>query len=510
MSSLACDPAHTRGPIDSRLRSASRTASAAPTSPLTFDRHPPASRRVPLRVAHVALSLALGGCVPHAERVSAERFVEIARARDDAPEPTLDGSFEAYVAVASRRSPSLEASFERWRAASSRVRGRRRWPRPQISYAALVRPVETRVGPQRQRVGARIPIAWPGQLRAGAEGASAMADAEGERFASELVRLRARIADAYWPIWAIERRRAALDEEIALLGGVAESLRARIEVGRATVAQAQLVELRRARAADARASLDTARRRLEAALRAVVGLDASVALPIAPEDPELRELPVSASTLAEWAAARPDVRVHEALARASGANEREIAARRLPDLALGVEWMETGPARMPNVRGDGDDAWMIGVTVGVPVDLGALADERRAATADVAAHHADARAVALAAQAELEGALAELDDARRRVHLHEHELRPSAEAAWEATVGAFASGGAALADVLLAARELVELHASHDEAKASFARAWARVESAVGRGLVDEDPNEHANDANDANDANEASAEVVR
>ncbi|MEZ4252748.1 MAG: TolC family protein [Polyangiales bacterium] len=429
-----------------------------------------------------ALSFLLVACVPHAERVAHDRFVERASAREDEALPSLDGSLDAYVAHALRASPSVDAAFERWRAAEARIGTRRRWPRPQLTYAALVRPVETRVGPQRQRVGARLPIAWPSQLRSGAQMGAALAQAEAERFEAELVRLRARVAEAYWPLWLLERRAETLDAELALLDGVAEGLRARLPTGQASLAHVQLVELRRARVADLRASLSPARRRFEASLRAAVGLDPNVAIPVAAATPSLDGLPNESELLA-WAAARPDVRAHEALAQANEASEANAAARRWPDLALGVEWMETGPARMPNVAGDGDDAWMIGVTVGVPVDLGALDDERRAARAEAAAHRADGRANVLAATMEVQSALADLDDARRRVALHEEQLLPAAEGAWEATTGAFATSRASLADVLLAARELVELRFGLDEARVNFARAWARLEAAVGRAI---------------------------
>ncbi len=435
------------------------------------------------------------GCVPVAERVTERRLEAAARDREQAPPVRLDGSFEAYVARAMQGSPTLEASFERWRAAAARVSGRRRWPRPQLSYTALVQPVETRVGPQRQRVGARVPLAWPARLRSGAEVGAALADAEAERFEAEALSLRARVAEAYWSLWLVARRARALDEEARLLDGVVELARARVVTGQGSFAMVQMAEFRRIRVRDTRAAVEASRRRGEASLRALVGLGLDEPVVVDAEVPELRALGVAPEVLRSWASSRPEVRAHGALARAGEASERSAAAQRAPDLALAVEWMETGPARMPNVPGDGDDAWVFGVTVGIPVDLRALSDERRAARADAAAHRADARAGVLAAEAELEAALADLEDARRRVRVYAEELGPAAEAAWESTSAAFVIGRASFADVLLAARERVELRFGGDEAAASFARAWARIEAAVGRAIEGE---EEASDLADA------------
>lgn len=447
--------------------------------------------------------------MPVAERATVRRLEAAARERDEAPPVPLDGSLEAYVARAMQESPTLEASYERWRAAAARVSGRRRWPRPQLSYAALVRPVETRVGPQRQRVGARVPIAWPARLRSGAEIGAALADAEAERFEAEALSLRARVAEAYWSLWLVARRARALDEEARLLEGVVELARARVVTGQASLAMVQLAELRRIRVRDTRATVEASRRRSEASLRALVGLDLDERVTVDADVPELRVLGVAPGVLRSWASSRPGVRAHGALARAGEASERNAAAQRAPDLALAVEWLETGPAGAPSVPRDGDDAWMIGVTVGIPVDLRALSDERRAARADAAAHRADGRAGALAAEAELEAALADLEDARRRVRLYAEELGPAAEAAWESTSAAFVIGRASFADVLLAARELVELRFGGDEAAASFARAWARIEAAAGRAIEGQEEAEGPANEGDEEASDFADADLV-
>lgn len=422
---------------------------------------------------------ALTACVTNSQQQTLARFREAETSRE-AP-PPIDGRLDSYVAHATAEHPSARAAFERWRAATHRIATRRGWPRPTISYAAMLRPVETRVGPQRQRVGLRVPIAWPGVLRGEADSAAAMADASGRRFAAEVVALRQRVADAYWLRWLIEARERSLTEQRAVLDALAEALRARIAVGQASLGDLQTIELRRARLDDAIASLGPARRRADAMLRAATGLGPDAELPVIEAPPALLAPAESLSALRVAALERPEVIAHEDLATA---NERAADAarqRRFPTLGFGLDWIETGPARMRGVAGSGDDALMLGVTVSVPTDVEVHRSAERAARAEAEAERAAGEAQALTITAEVDAAWAEVEDALRQARLYEDTLLPQAQAAYESLLGQYQSERGGVATLLLAQRELLELALAVDEARARYARAWAALERAVGR-----------------------------
>ncbi|HJL05393.1 MAG TPA: TolC family protein [Polyangiaceae bacterium LLY-WYZ-15_(1-7)] len=414
-------------------------------------------------------------------RPTLDRFREAEVAREEAAEVPLDGQLESYVARALAASPRLRASFARWRASTERARGARRWPRPTLSYAAFLRPVETRVGPQRQKVGLRVPLAWPATLRAPQASAARRADAAGARFAAEFLLLRERVAAAYWQLWWLARRDAVLGEQLEILAGLLEAVEGRVATGGASVADLQQLALRRSRLADARAGLVEARARVEAGLRAALGLDADAALPVEGAPPALGAPAEAEATLREAAAARPEVAAHERLAEAAEAEIEGLRARRFPNVALGLDWIETGPARGGDPARSGDDPLILGVSVGLPVDLGADRALARAARAEGDAHRADAEAARRDAAAEVARALAEVRDARRRAALHEETLRPQAEAAFEATLGAYQAGRVGVAALMMALREQLEVELGLERARADFAVAWARLEAAVGR-----------------------------
>lgn len=433
-----------------------------------------AARRASL-IERALVLVALGACAPAPEREALTRFSRAAEARTSPDEVSLDGSLDAYVARAALGSPSVRAAFARWEAATHRTRGARRWPRPTLSYTVALGAMPFR---ERQRVGLMMPIPWPAQLRTGATSAASMADAEAHRVAAELLTLRREIAVGYWGLWLIERRDATLAERQTLLDGVAQTIRARIATGNATLAELQQIEVARARVEDDRAALEPQRRRIGANLRAWMGLDPHAPLPVAEARPELSELGFTAAMLWEAAMSRPEVQVYEELARASESRAANADARRWPGLVVGLDWMD-----MRNLNVGHDDGFMLGLAVSLPIDTAALRSDHAAARAEEMAARAEGEARALRARAEVDVVLADLEDVRRQARLYERTLIPQVEAAYAASLGAYAAGRLALASVLAAQQELISLRFALEEAHARFAIGWARLEEVTGRPL---------------------------
>ena len=428
-----------------------------------------------MRVILVALFLGCG-TTPHDPSLAALR-----EATEPTPAVQLDGTLARYVEHGVARHPALRAQLERWRAANRRVGASRRWPRPTIAYMGFVRPVETRVGPQRQRVSVRVPLAWPAQLRAAPEAAGQLSTAQAHRFAAGVLAVQASIAEVYWERWLIERRADVLREQAVVLDGLAEVVRARVAVGGSTLAELQSIELRRARLAEGVDALAESARRSDAVLRATLGLDPDADVPLHAASPELLDVGEPIEALRAAARTRPELSEHEAMARAAEAQARAARAARLPNVMLGLDWIETGEARMPNVMGSGDDALMLGVTVGVPIDAARDRSLAEAAEAEARAHELDAEARALEIDRDVALALSEVRDALRRSRLYESTLAPQALAAYEGLLGEYAAGRANVAMLVQAQRELLEIALAREESAADYARAWARLERAVGR-----------------------------
>ncbi|MCA9653861.1 MAG: TolC family protein [Myxococcales bacterium] len=443
----------------------------------------------------------LGGCADPLERSTATALAEVdAELRPlDEPEAPLefttrtsvegiDGSLPHYLAYAYAHRPALRASFERWRAAAQRPRQARRLPEPQITFTAFVRPVETRVGPQRLKLGAMQWFPWPSKLGAAGRAAAHEAQAEQRHFEADALAVAAEVSTAYWTLWEIRRTRAVDQDELTILRSLTEQVRVQLEVSGADLADVARLELMSTRAEDRLAGLDERERMAAAELVRVIGAPPGTAVPTDAREPAV-ELPRDEAVLHLAAIEHPRVQAWASLSEAAQLRERSARAERLPSFGVGVDWIITGQPADANAghvapAERGKDAVM--VTAGVKVPLwgrayGAAASEARANDAAHRARALEARNMALA---ELERSLARVRDGARRTALLESTLVPQAEAAFESVTLSYASGRSSIGELMMSERDLLELQRERVAAYAALGIAWAELERVVGRPLT--------------------------
>lgn len=393
----------------------------------------------------------------------------------------IDGSLESYVAYAMCQNPGLMAEYEDWRAAAYAIEERRRLPDPVINYGVFLRRVETRVGPQRQRFGVRQMIPWPGKRQAASAAASDMAGAAERRFEARALAIVGRVAAAYWQLWMIQEIRAVETAQRELVLVLADTARTRLALGKASLADVTQIDLEVLRRDDMLASLDEREIGARAALRQAIGAPADMELPMAAPTP-LAVVPAeSTDALLAAARAHPRVSALDYMAAASEHAADAADAQGMPDFTLGLDYIETGAAAMPNVPDSGKDPIMVSIAVAVPLWRGTYDAAENKARAQAAAYRARRHEAETMAEAELQAVLAQVRDAARRIALYENTLIPQAETAYAAVIGTYQTGAAQLANALIAQKNVLELNNLLARARADHARAWARLEEIVGR-----------------------------
>ncbi len=423
----------------------------------------------------------------HAERRGAEPEAHAPQSKPSPETPireqadVLPPSLARYVAMAQKKSPELKASFERWHGSISRISRARRLPEPKLSFGYFIRPVETRVGPQRARVGVSQTFPWPTQLTAGADAASERARAQQNQFEALALEIRRRVVVAYYQLWLIREARKIHAEHLDVLHSLSSNVLARLEVGAATLADQQQVDLSAARLEDRLAGMDEDETVAEARLRAAIG-NREIGTFFTSQGPPEAQLPgEDEKALSSAVLAHPKLSAFEHLAASHEESARAEEAAGLPSFSVGADWIITGEARVANVPDSGNDAVIVGGGISIPLWRGSYSDAADAARADASAARADRRAAEDLALEELSIAYAQVRDAVRRVQLHRSTLVPQADSAYESVLGAYVTGRGTVAQTLLAQKDLLELRGDLEKARAEYAIAWARLERVAGR-----------------------------
>lgn len=380
---------------------------------------------------------------------------------------------------AERHNPDLVAARARWQATRLRARATRRWPAPTISGAVFARPIETRVGPQRARIGLSVPIPWPSRLARRGDAVLAKATVQRRRIDARLARLEAEIRTP----WA---RRSWLlqiagwyDAQRTLLVNLEPSVLTRLRVGRATYADAQRLRLMIDDLADKSASARDAVVAIESVLRARAHVPPGTPLTRGgfEADPFDGAAPPAAHTFHSALLKQPAVLAQDAEIVFASAAIRAAQTVDKPNFGVGVDWIVVGAARSDNVIGSGDDALLVKASMQVPIwrrgylaEVDAARAERRAATAS-------REATLRRAQARVAQLLFALRDARRKRALFSDRLVPRASAALKTVVQAYANGRAAFQSIVELQRQLLGYQVGLSTAERRRVEAQASLEA---------------------------------
>jgi outer membrane protein, heavy metal efflux system len=449
-----------------------------------------------------------------------------ARAYQSAAEPnlpTLDDSatLEDYLVYAAFNNPGLEAAFNVWKAALERVPQEESLPDPRFTYRNFIREVETRVGPQDQALGLSQLFPWFGKLELRGNVAAEAAEAANQRYENQKLALFFEVKDAFYEYYYLGRAIDVVQENFELVEYLESVARARYKTastGHPDVIRAQ-VEM--GKLEDQLSSLRDLLVPIVARLNAVLNRPTNATLPLPTTIPN-ESLNISEDeVLAQLVSSSP---VLKALDHEIERARHAVALAKkdyFPDFTLGVDYTDVGSAKRSGPPGfgnpaavrsasrfaggmgdlidayalgksfgpggrpgdSGKDAWMVSLSVNIPIWHQKYAAGEREARARYLA--------ALSARTEQENSLTsttqltlfEHRDAGRKIALYRDVLVPKARESIGSTETAFRAGAASFLDLVDAERTLLEFELSYERALANRAQRLAELEMLVGRSL---------------------------
>lgn len=496
------------------------------------------ARRVSRSFGAAVIGVSICGCVPSGGRRVVQEVpgfterpfgTQTTRTPTDADVPTEDAlprldesaGLDAYLAYAALRNPGLEAAFNQWKASLERAAQDGALPDPRFTYRYFIQEVETRVGPQKQGVGLSQTFPWLGTLALRENIADANARATRQRYESAKLRLFLELKDAYYEYYYLGRAIDVVRENLELvkyLERVAQTRYKTASAGHPDVIRAQ-VEM---------GKLDDTLQSLQDRLVPVVArLNASLNRPTGTSIPRPRSIPHERLDIPDDEVLSWMVRHNPSLLALDEEVERSRQAvalagkRYYPDITLGVDYTEVGPAHRASAPGfsnpaalggasrisggtgtpldaytlgqsfarrqtpddSGEDVWAVSVSMNLPIWRESYASGEREARARyqsaISARAQQENSLIAAAQR----TLFEHRDAGRKIALFGDYLIPKARESIGSTETAFRSGSASFLDLVDAERSLLEFELAYERALANRAQRLAELDMLVGRTL---------------------------
>lgn len=401
-------------------------------------------------------------------------------AGSDGPE-----TLQEYLRHAALNNAGLRAAFEEWKAALEAVPQAKALPDPRFTYGYFIEEVETRVGPQKHRLGIMQVFPWFGTIQARTDAASAAAKAAHRRYEAKKLQLFYEVKDAFHEYIylqrAIEIARDTLDlvrhfEEVArtryitAAAGHPDIIRAQVEV--ATL-EDRLVALRELREP------------IVARLNAALNRPVSEPLPW----PQLQTYPpvkidrIEVLTLLREQ--NPQLQALDFDAEVAR-NQIELAKKRFyPDLGVGLDWIITDDAAMSGVRDSGKDPVILMFSLNLPIwrkSYGAAELQAKAQSRRTAHRKRDVENTLLA---RAQHVLYDLEDSGRKLRLYNEVLVPKAQELVGASETAYSAGTVDFLSLIDAERTLLKFRLEHERAQADQQQRLAELEMLVGAELSD-------------------------
>lgn len=416
-------------------------------------------------------------------------WLALALAQDTVRAPRLELG-EVYQ-VARTQSPRAEAARALAAAARARVPSARRPPDPQLQLGFMnymipgLAPMGA-IGMTQLQVMQMIPAA--GKLRFAGRAAEARAAAAGERARDVEWDVRARVAMAFYDLYATDRALEVARETLRLLQDIRAIADAMYRVGEGRQTDVLRAQVEIARMIEDTVRMTTMRMGMAASLNALLDRPANthVGSALLPTFPDSL---VSLQALMSESSSRPMVRAAERDVETAAAEARVARRDIWPDLTLGVQYGQRG-AEMGTER-------MGSLMLGASIPVFARSRQLRMRDEAVAMQRmADAELAEMRAQTrgDVATVYTTLVRARNLTALYRTTIIPQAEAAVASALAAYRVGSVDFMTLLDDRMTVNDYRQQLFALEAVEGKTWAELEMLIGRELFD--PNTGAGGAN--------------
>lgn len=406
---------------------------------------------------------------------------ETAPTQEELPELNDQATLDHYLAYAALNNPGLKAAFLRWKAALEKIPQVTALPDPRFTYGYFIQSIETRVGPQNNRFGLLQTFPWFGKLQLQGSAAGEAARSEKERYEAAKLTLFYQVKNAYYEYYYLAKTIAVTKDTLALMQQLESVARTQYAAGFAPYANVMRAQVELGKMEDRVATLEDLREPIVAKLNAALNRPPSAPLPWPGKVNEQKATSTQKELLTWLKENNPNLKAVDFLAEREKVN-RDLARKNFfPDVTIGFETIDTGPAINPATPESGKDPIIASLSINLPIWWGKYKAGEREALARYQAYREDRYDQENRLEADLKLAIYKYEDAERKINLYRDTLVPKAQQSLEVSLQTYETGLGTFLDVIDSVRSLLEFQLAYERAFADQAQRLAEMEMLVGK-----------------------------
>ena len=384
------------------------------------------------------------------------------------------------VRLAVERNPKLKVALAKWQATIEKYPQVTALADPMLVYSYFIRSVETRVGPQRHRLGFSQSLPYPGTLDAAGRVTLKEIEIERVKYEQAVRDLIVNLKLSYHELAYLQRASQVTYQNQQLLSQILNIANTRYASSEAT-----LNDVLKAQSQSAQLSYDLILlRELEevekANINALISVPSNTPLgPPAPVAYTAHDIPIS-DLESKTLAGRQELQIADLMIQKVDEAVALAKLKTKPSFKFDLMTVETGEGLMPETHDSGKNPISIGVGISIPWSSSKNRSQIQEAELNRTAAIESKRSMEDLTLANLRKLYFRLENARRLVDLYENSLIPQAEGAMEVAETWHQEGTKSIAGFLETQSVWLNFNLARLRAITDYQQNLARLERLVG------------------------------
>lgn len=387
------------------------------------------------------------------------------------------------IQAALSENPQIKAAEQEWQASLERIPQVKALPDPLLSYSHFGQSIETRLGPQRNKISVSQMFPFFGKLSIKGDVAHSQAWIIEAQYRAVKADVMLKMKQAFFSLYWFDKALKISQEEKEVLQRLVRVAQKKYETGQATQQDVLKAQLEISKVLDKILLLKQGRKAIVAEMNALLNRPAETSVEIV-DEVEVPGIQFELAELYEWAKeSRPElIKVQHLIAK----NEKSLKLAKknyLPDFRVMFDYIDIGGGTTTSPE-DGRNAWMGSIGINIPIWRKKLRAAEAEEATKIKASENLYRNIENETLSRVNELFFEVKTIEEQIKLYQYSLLPQAEQSFKASEIGYLAGKVDFLNLLESERMILMIKTGYHKAISDLRKSLARLERIVGKELV--------------------------
>ncbi|UCE41547.1 MAG: TolC family protein [Candidatus Aminicenantes bacterium] len=405
-------------------------------------------------------------------------FLELHPEESRGKKTTLD----ELIQIALQQNLQIRAAKKEWEASLQKIPQAKALPDPVLSYAHFGQSIETRLGPQRNKISVSQQIPFFGKLGLKGEIAAQSSDVLEQQYHTVKADMVLKVKEAYFSLFLIDRSIRISQEEKGVYRRLSEIAAKKYETGQVGQQDALKAQLEISKVTEKLLNYHRVRKAIVAELNSLMNRETDSLLEET-EEFAMPERQIDLEQLISWAREnRPELRKAQSVIQKNRESLNLVKKDYYPDFRIMLDYIDIG-AGTSDHPDDGRNAWMASIGINIPLWRKKLRAAEAEAIIRIKASEDLYENIENETLSRIHALYFEIETAREQIELYEFSLLPQAEQTLKASEIGYLTGKVDFLNLLDSERMILTIRNGYFKVLAELGRSLVRLERLVGQEL---------------------------